>query len=397
MRDHRELGQLLDLFSFHEVAPGAPFWHPKGMIIYKELEKFIREENEKMGYGEVSTPILVKKELWEKSGHWENFRDNMFHFQIGEEIQGLKPMNCPEGHLIYAGSTRSYNDLPLRLAEPTGKLHRKEVSGSVGGLFRLYQFTQDDAHIYCRPDQIEKEISSLLQLALKIHKIFGFKSLFRFATKPDKAIGASKLWEEAETGLKAALKKNKVKYELREKDGTFYGPKIDINVMDSLGREWTIATIQIDFQLPERFKLEYIDKNGSKKRPVIIHRAMLGSFERFIGIITEHFQGAFPLWLSPVQAAVINVGAEQRDYAKKIHKLLKSKDIRAEAKTDNETVGKRIRDAEIQKIPYILVVGEKEMANKTVNVRHYKKGQLGEIELEKLLAQIKLEIDNKIS
>ena len=392
-KDHRDIGRELDLFSFHEVAPGAPFWHPKGMIIYKELEKFIREENEKMGYGEVSTPILVKKELWEKSGHWETFRNNMFHFQINEETYGLKPMNCPEGHLIYSNNVRSYKDLPLRLAEPTGKLHRKEVSGSVGGLFRLYQFTQDDAHVYCRPDQIEQEISALLGLALRIHKIFGFKSLFRFATKPDKAIGAPDLWEKAERGLEAALKKNKIKYELREKDGTFYGPKIDVNVMDSLNREWTIATIQIDFQVPERFELEYIDKDGSGKRPVIIHRAMLGSFERFIGILLEHFQGALPLWLAPVQAVLVPVSEKQEKFAEKVLEELKESGIRAEIYEAGETLPKRIREAELQKIPYILVVGEKEEKNKSVNARH--KGKGSEIKIPKLMEKIKKEITDK--
>ncbi len=392
-KDHREIGRELDLFSFHDVAPGAPFWHPKGMIIYKELEKLIREENKKMGYGEVSTPILVKKELWEKSGHWETFQDNMFHFQINEETYGLKPMNCPEGHLIFSNSIRSYKDLPLRLAEPTGKLHRKEVSGSVGGLFRLYQFTQDDAHVYCRPDQIEKEISDLLKLALKIHETFGFKSFFRFATKPDKAIGEPKLWEEAENGLKAALEKNKINYELREKDGTFYGPKIDINVKDSLNREWTIATIQLDFQSPERFELEYIDKDGIGKRPVIIHRAMLGSFERFIGILLEHTNGNLPLWLAPVQAVLIPVSEKQTGYAEKVLAELKENKIRAEIYESGETLPKRIREAELQKIPYILVVGEKEEKNESTNVRH--KGDEKELQIEKLIEKIKKEIEDK--
>ncbi|MEK7579615.1 MAG: threonine--tRNA ligase, partial [Patescibacteria group bacterium] len=312
---------------------------------------------------------------------------------INEETYGLKPMNCPEGHLIFSNSIRSYKDLPLRLAEPTGKLHRKEVSGSVGGLFRLYQFTQDDAHVYCRPDQIEKEISDLLKLALKIHETFGFKSFFRFATKPDKAIGEPKLWEEAENGLKAALEKNKINYELREKDGTFYGPKIDINVKDSLNREWTIATIQLDFQSPERFELEYIDKDGIGKRPVIIHRAMLGSFERFIGILLEHTNGNLPLWLAPVQAVLIPVSEKQTGYAEKVLAELKENKIRAEIYESGETLPKRIREAELQKIPYILVVGEKEEKNESTNVRH--KGDEKELQIEKLIEKIKKEIEDK--
>ena len=393
--DHRKIGVELDLFSFHDLAPGATFWHPKGMIIYKELEKFIRGENEKMGYGEISTPILVKKELWEKSGHWENFRDSMFHFQIGRETQGLKPMNCPEGHLIYAHRGRSYKDLPLRLAEPTGKLHRKEVSGSVGGLFRLYQFTQDDAHIYCRPDQIEQEISSLLSLALKIHRTFGFKSFFRLATKPDNAMGSPKLWDKAERALESALKKNKVKYELREKDGTFYGPKIDINVMDSLNREWTIATIQVDFQVPERFGLEYIDKESVRKKPVVIHRAMLGSFERFIGILLEHYSGALPLWLSPEQIWIIPVASRHKKYAKKVANQCNVERLRYIVKDENETVSKKIRDGEVQKIPYLLVVGDREEKVKSASIRQRGKGDIGMTKLEKFLDKIQKEIENK--
>ncbi|TSC74993.1 MAG: threonyl-tRNA synthetase [Parcubacteria group bacterium Gr01-1014_30] len=393
--DHRKLGEQLDLFSFHDVSPGAVFWHPKGMVIYKELEKLIREENEKMGYGEVSTPILVKKELWEKSGHWEKFKDNMFQFQIGNEAQGLKPMNCPEAHLIFASRIRSYQDLPLRLAEPTGRLHRKEVSGSVGGLFRLYQFTQDDAHIYCSPEQIEKEISSLLKLALKIHKMFGFKSFFRLATKPDEALGSPRLWEKAEEALKTALKKSKVKYELREKDGTFYGPKIDVNVTDSLEREWTIATVQIDFQVPERFALEYVDKDGSRKRPVVIHRAMLGSFERFIGILLEHLNGALPLWLSPEQIWIIPIASRNNKYAEKVAAECNEAGFRYIVKDENETVAKKIREGEVQKIPYLLVVGDKEEKAKKVSVRQRGKGNLGQMKFDKFLQKVKREYDER--
>lgn len=386
--DHRKLGEQLDLFSFHDVSPGGVFWHPKGMVIYKELEKFIREKNEKMGYGEVSTPILVKKELWEKSGHWEKFKDNMFQFQVEKESQGLKPMNCPEGHLIFASRVRSYQDLPLRFSEPTGRLHRKEVSGSVGGLFRLYQFTQDDAHIYCRPDQIEKEISALLKLAVRIHKMFGFKSFFRLATKPDEALGSPKLWEKAEEALKEALKKNNVRYELREKDGTFYGPKIDINVTDSLDREWTIATIQVDFQVPERFELEYVDKDGSRKMPVIIHRAMLGSFERFIGILLEHTNGALPLWLSPEQIWIIPVASRNNKYAKEVAEKCNEAGLRYIVKNENETVAKKIREGETQKVPYLLVVGGKEEKSKSVSVRRRGKGDIGTMKLDTFLEKV---------
>lgn len=392
-RDHRKIGQKLELFSFNEVSPGAVFWHPKGLIIYKELEKFIIEENKKMNYQEISTPILVKKELWEKSGHWQNYKENMFYFDVDGEIFGLKPMNCPESTVIYSSKIRSYKDMPLRFSEPTGRLHRKEVSGALGGLFRLYQFTQDDAHIYCRPDQIEEEIDKLIKFAKKIHKMFKFESLFRLATKPDKAIGSAKLWKIAQNSLKNALVKNKIKYEIKPKDGTFYGPKIDINVKDSLKREWTVTTVQLDFQMPERFNLEYVDKDGRRKRPVIIHRAILGSFERFIGILLEHTFGNLPLWLAPVQAIILPVGKKYKNYAKKIYNQFIKENIRIEISEAGETISKRIREAEIQKIPYILVVGQKEEEQKNVSVR--KRGERG-IELfkiESLIKKMKEEIE----
>jgi len=397
-RDHRELGQLLDLFSFHEVAPGAPFWHPKGMIIFRELEKYIREELDKMGYQEISTPIMVKKELFEQSGHWEHFRENMFWFANPadeKEVLTLKPMNCPESTFVYNSKIRSYKDLPLRLSE-IGRLHRNERSGTLGGLLRVRQITMDDAHIYCRPDQIQHEIKLILGLIKKFYGSLGFKMEYDLSTKPDKSLGDVKIWKKAETALSLALKSERLKFNRKPKEGAFYGPKIDIEIEDSQSRKWQVATVQLDLvMLPKQFDVSYIDEKGKQQKPIVIHRAIFGSFERFIGILLEHTNGALPLWLSPVQAVVINVGAEHREYAKKIYELLKSKNIRAEEKTDNETVGKRIRNAEIQKIPYVLVVGEKEMANKTVNVRHYKRSQLGELEIEKLLTQIKSEIETK--
>lgn len=384
-RDHRELGKKLDLFSFQEIAPGGVFWHPKGLIIVNELKKFIRQLQKERGYLETLTPILVKKELYEISGHWEHYRENIFSLEIDEQTYTLKPMNCPESTYIYNSKIRSYKNLPLRLSE-FGNLHRKERSGVLTGLFRVYGFNQDDAHIYCRPDQILQEIKSILDLIKIIHKKFDLKTNLAFATKPDKAMGDPKLWVKAEKALALALKENKLKYELRPKDGAFYGPKIDIDVEDVLGRKWTVGTIQLDFQMPERFNLEYIDEKGKKQRPVIIHRSSIGSFERFVGILLEHYAGALPFWLSPVQIVVIPIADRHQKYAETISKDLS--EYRTEIYDQNETVGKKIREAELQKIPYILIVGDKEVKNKTVSVRSREKGDLGEMKLEEFTSNI---------
>lgn len=393
--DHRQIGETLDLFSFHEVAPGTVFWHGKGTIIFRELEKLIREELDKEGYEEVSTPIMVKKQVFEKSGHWKYYRENMFYFKDDEETYALKPMNCPESTYIYNSRTRSYKDLPLRLSE-IGRLHRNELSGVLGGLFRARQFTMDDAHIYLRPDQIQDEVSSLLKLVTKIYKIFGFEPKFYLSTRPDKAMGEKKVWDRAEKALDMALRENEVKYELKEKDGAFYGPKVDIEIKDSLGRSWQLATIQLDLvMLPEQFGLSYIDEKGKKQKPMVIHRAVYGSFERFIGILLEHFEGALPVWLSPIQAEVINVGAGQRKYAREIFEELKRAHVRTTMSDDNLTVGKKIREAEVKKIPYILVVGEKEENNKTVNVRKRGRKDNMEVKTSELISKIEEEIDKK--
>lgn len=397
-RDHRKLGERLDLFHFENIAPGAAFWHGPGMIIWRELEKFMREKLDRDDYEEISTPVMVKKDVFEKSGHFQHFRESMFYFSLpGEpkEVYVLKPMNCPESTYVYNFRIRSYRDLPLRLSEITNRLHRNELSGTLGGLFRVRQMTQDDAHIYCRPDQIEPEVLKLIDLVGEVYKYFDLPLSFNLATRPDKAMGAPKLWKRAEAALAHALKSAKAKYELKPKDGAFYGPKIDVNAKDSLGREWTIATIQLDFQLAERFNLHYVNKYGKKERPVVIHRAILGTFERFIGIILEHFEGKLPLWLSPIQAEVINVGAGQKKYAEEVRRKLKDACIRVSLSDENLTVGKRIREAEMRKIPYILVVGEREEKNGTVNVRHYRRGRVGELATDKLIAQIKGEIEKK--
>lgn len=393
--DHRRIGERLDLFSFHEVSPGAVFWHGNGMIIFRELEKLIREELDEAGYEETSTPITVKKEVFEKSGHWKYYRDNMFYFDLDKETYVLKPMNCPESTYIYNSKTRSYRDLPLRFSE-IGRLHRKELSGVVGGLFRLKQFTMDDAHIYLRPDQIQDEVSSLLKLVTKIYKIFGFESKFYLSTMPEKAMGEKKVWDRAEKALEMALRENKMKYELKEKDGAFYGPKIDIEIGDSLERSWQLATIQLDLvMLPEQFGLSYVDEKGKRQKPMVIHRAVYGSFERFIGILLEHFASALPLWLSPVQVEVINVGAGQRKYAREVFERLKMARVRVQVSDDNLTVGKKIREAEMQKIPYVLVVGEKEETAKTVNVRKRGRKDNAEIKISELISKIEEEIKKK--
>lgn len=393
-RDHRKLGPNLDLFSFHNTAPGTVFWHPKGMIIIRELENWWRQKHEEEGYLEISTPIMVKKELFEKSGHWEHYRENMFTIEVEGETYVLKPMNCPESTIIYSHKIRSYKDLPLRLAE-IGRLHRNEASGVLAGLFRVRQLTMDDAHIYCGPEQIQDEIKNLLRFIKEFYKIFNLKPEFKLATRPGKFMGDIKLWQKAEKSLIYALKQNELSHEVKLKDGAFYGPKIDVHITDSLQRSWQMATVQLDFQMPERFDLYYVDEKGKKKRPVIIHRAIFGSFERFIGILLEHYGGALPLWLSPEQIWVIPVGSRHEKYAKEINKKIIEMDIRSKLKDENETVSKKIRGGEVQKIPYLLVVGDKEIKSKSVRVRAKSK-DLGEIKLARFLKKVKSEIDKKI-
>lgn len=387
-RNHRKLGTQLDLFSFHEISPGAAFWHPKGMIIIKELEKWWREEHEKRGYLETSTPTIVKKELFEQSGHWKHYKENIFTFDVEGQIFVLKPMNCPESTIIYSSKIRSYKDLPLRLSE-ISHLYRNELSGVLAGLFRVRQLTMDDAHIYCTPEQIQTEIKALLEFVQEFYRLFKLNPEFKLATRPENYMGDKKLWQKAERALEFSLKQKKLKYELKPKDGAFYGPKIDVHITDALGRSWQIATVQLDFQMPERFQLAYIDQKGRKKRPVIIHRAIFGSFERFIGILLEHYAGALPLWLSPIQIWIIPVGSRHKKYAKTLKEELSALRLRVETKDTAETVSKKIRDGELQKIPYLLVVGDKEMTKKGVRVRERGKGDIGVMKLNKFLERIK--------
>jgi threonyl-tRNA synthetase len=390
-RDHRKIGEKLDLFSFHHVSPGAVFWHPKGMIIFKELEKWWRQKHDELGYQEISTPLMVKKEVFEKSGHWQHYRENMFSLQIEGETYALKPMNCPESTYIYAFKPRSYRDLPLRLSE-IGRLFRNELSGVLSGLFRVRQLTMDDAHLYVREDQIQEETKKLLKIIKEFYKMFNFKPEFKLATRPENFMGEISLWNKAEKALSFALKQNKIEYGIKPKDGAFYGPKIDIHIQDALKRSWQVATIQLDFQLPERFNLYYTNEKGEKVRPVIIHRALFGSFERFIGVLIEHFGGNLPFWLSPEQIWIIPISKKQKKYAKEIYQEVNNAfegKIRQFIKDENETISKKIREGEMQKIPYLLIIGDKEVKQKSISLRKRGKGDMGMIKIKKLIEEIK--------
>ena len=368
-RDHRKLGRELDLFVFHEVSPGAPFWLPNGMMLFRQLEAFWREVHDAAGYLETSTPILVNKKLWEQSGHWQHYAGNMFKLDVEEQMFGLKPMNCPESTFIYRHALRSYRDLPLRVAE-IGRLHRNERSGTLTGLFRVRQITMDDAHIYCRPDQVQDEITGVLGLVREFYKYFDLEPSYRLGTRPAEYLGTLEQWNAAEHGLHEALRANGLVYAEKPGDGAFYGPKIDIHVADALARDWQIATIQLDLtMLPEQFDLTYIDADGAAKRPMAIHRAIFGSFERFIGIITEHFAGAFPTWLAPVQARVLPISEKHAEYGRTVERQLRDARIRVERDDRNEKLGYRIRDAQVRKVPYTLVVGEREAQQGTASLR----------------------------
>jgi threonyl-tRNA synthetase len=395
-RDHRKLGRELDLFIFNEVSPGAPFWLPNGWTLVRELERFVREMLDASGYQEISTPILVNKKLWEESGHWEHYQDNMFLVEVEKQVFGLKPMNCPESTLVYRHALRSYRDLPLRLSD-MGRLHRNERSGTLSGLFRVRQFTQDDAHVYCRPDQIQDEITHMLQSVREWYKPFGLEPSFRLATRPEKRLGTDAQWDTAEAALHEVLKANGLAYELNPGDGGFYAPKIDVDVLDALGRTWQLATIQLDLQQPHLFGLEYIDSDGQPKPPVMVHRAIFGSFERFIGILIEHFAGAFPTWLAPVQARVLPVSEKHAEYARAVHAKLRGARVRAELDDRNEKLGYKIREAQLRKVPYMLVVGERESQNGTVSLRHRTGDDVGAIPLDRVLADLAREIGTRAS
>jgi threonyl-tRNA synthetase len=368
-RDHRRLGVQLDLFSFHDVSPGSAFWHPKGQRLWRTLENAMRELQERGGYEEISTPILVSHRLWEQSGHWDHYRDNMFILDIEDQAYSLKPMNCPESTFIYRSRTRSYRDLPLRLSE-FGRLHRNERSGVLHGLTRVRHFIQDDAHVYVRPDQLAEEIRNLIGMVRESYGWFGLEPRYTFATKPDGAIGDDALWERAESMIRSALDDAGVRYTVKPKDGTFYAPKIDIYIDDALGREWQMATIQADLtMLPERFDLTYIDEQGQARRPIALHRAIYGSIERFIGIVLEHFGGALPFWVAPVQVTLIPIADRHVDPADALAALLQGHGLRAEVDRTDSRMQNKIRLAQEQKVPVMVILGDREVDARTASVR----------------------------
>jgi threonyl-tRNA synthetase len=368
-RDHRKLGLQLDLFSFHDVSPGAAFWHPKGWRLYQTLRNAMRELQDRRGYDEVYTPPLVHQKLWERSGHWDHYRENMFLVEAEDQVFSLKPMNCPESSYIYRSRVRSYRELPLRLAE-YGVLHRNELSGVLSGLTRVRHFVTDDAHIFVRPDQIASEIEALMGEVREAYSWFGLEPTLTFGTMPDKALGDPAVWAETEAIMKAELDRSGLKYRVKPKDGAFYAPKIDIQIEDALGREWQTATIQVDrVMLPERFDLWYIDEEGHQQRPVAIHRAVYGSLERFIGVLTEHFAGAFPLWCAPVQATVIPIADRHIDAANELAAVLRSRGLRVEVDGSSNRMQNKIRMAQEQKVPYMVVLGDREIEARTASPR----------------------------
>ncbi len=395
-RDHRKLGKELDLFSFHQEGPGFPFWHPNGMVLYNQIKDYWSDIHQLNGYKEIKTPIILNETLWHRSGHWDNYKDNMYTTTIDEHQYSVKPMNCPGHLLIYRNTMYSYRDLPLRFAE-MGLVHRHEKSGVLSGLFRVRQFTQDDAHIFCTPEQVEKEIIDIINLVFEIYGIFGFKDInVELSTKPEKKfIGSQEIWDKAEIALEDALKKCKIEYQINPGDGAFYGPKIDFHIKDSLKRSWQLGTIQLDFSMPERFELEYVGEDGAKHQPVMIHRAILGSFERFIGIIIEHFGGNFPLWLAPIQTIVLPISEKYTDYAESVKIKLLQNGIRSTIDNRSEKIGAKIRQAELSKIPVMLIVGEKEASENAVSVRRRFDGDLGSKNLESYIQDLLIEIENK--
>ena len=395
-RDHRKLGKELGLFMMSDAGPGFPFFLPKGMILKNTLLDYWREIHKKAGYVEISTPIILNRSLWETSGHWDHYKNNMYTTVIDGEDYAIKPMNCPGGVLVYASEPRSYRDLPLRMGE-LGIVHRHEKSGQLHGLMRVRCFTQDDAHIFMTPDQIRDEIKGVAGLINQVYSLFGFKYHVELSTRPEDSMGSDEDWELATSSLKGALDDLGLDYVINEGDGAFYGPKIDFHLVDAIGRTWQCGTIQLDFQLPQRFELEYIGADGEKHRPIMIHRVCFGSIERFIGILIEHFAGAFPTWLAPVQVKVLPISEKYEEYAKSVKAALDAADIRAEIDLRSEKIGYKIREAQGQKIPYMLVVGQKEQESGTVSVRSRFKGDEGAEDLNVFIADIKAEIVGRVN
>lgn len=398
-RDHRKLGKELNLFSFHDEGPGFPFWHPRGMIIYKEVESYIRKENEKRGYVEIKTPAILNEELWHRSGHWDNYKENMYFTEIDETKFAIKPMNCPGGLIVYNSNIHSYRDLPLRVAE-LGFVHRHELSGALHGLFRVRAFTQDDAHIFCTEEQLADEIINTIDYYLSVYKDFGFKNFEIFvSTRPTKSIGTDEAWELATNSLINALDKLNIAYKINEGDGAFYGPKIDFNIKDVLDRNWQCGTLQVDFSLPMRFEISYEGKDGRKHTPVMLHRAILGSMERFIGILTEHYNGKFPLWLSPLQVAIVNVlnNKNQIERVKEIENAFKNENFRVEIDDGNDNLGTKIKKYRLQRTPYTVIIGAEELSSGKLSVRTRSSKELKDIDLIEFIEKLKKESKERMN
>ncbi len=393
-RDHRKLGMELDLFSLHDEGPGFPFFHPKGMILRNALEDFWRKEHQKRGYVEVKTPIILNQGLWEQSGHWDHYKENMYFTKIDDQNYCVKPMNCPGGMIMYKTKLRSYRDLPIRCGE-LGLVHRHELSGALHGLLRVRNFTQDDAHIFMLPSQIKDEIIGVTELVDYFYKVFGFEYHVELSTRPEKSMGSDADWELATNALKDALDAKGIDYKINPGDGAFYGPKIDFHLKDCLGRTWQCGTIQLDMQMPEKFDLTYIGEDGEKHRPVMIHRVVYGSLERFIALLTEHYAGAFPVWLSPVQVRILPISDRHNEYAEKVLSLLKEHDIRAEIDDRREKINYKIREVQTEKISFALVVGDKEAEDGTVAVRRYGQQNSNTLKLKDFLSLIQEEITSK--
>lgn len=393
-RDHRKLGKELDLFSVSEFAPGFPFFHPKGMAIWNELVNFWHEEHRKAGYEEIRTPLIMNEELWKRSGHYDHYKDNMYFTQVDEIGFAVKPMNCPGSLLVYKSKMHSYREFPIRMAE-LGLVHRHELSGALHGLMRVRAFTQDDAHIFMLPEQIKDEIINVINLIDNFYKVFGFKYHVELSTRPENSMGSDEVWEKATNALREALEAKGLNFKVNEGDGAFYGPKIDFHLEDCLGRTWQCGTIQLDFQMPERFELTYVGPDGDEHRPVMIHRVAFGSIERFLGILIEHYAGAFPVWFAPVQVEVIPVMENHLEYAFEVQKKLAAAGIRAEVDSRSEKVGYKIRAAQVSQVPYMLIVGDREAETGSVAVRERRKGDLGSMQVQDFLQQIQEEIINK--
>ena len=391
LRDHRKLGRELDLFMFSELSPGAPFWQPNGMQVWNELTELWRSENAHRGYREVKTPILYDSELWKRSGHWDVYRDNMYFTQVEDRPMGLKPMNCPAHTQLYSSQRRSYRDLPIRFSEQ-GLVHRHEPSGTLHGLLRVRHITQDDAHIFCTEEQVPEEVQRCLDFGFAIYDTFGFEPRLELSTRPEKRVGAEEMWDRAEAALEKALTDKGLEFDLNEGDGAFYGPKIDLHMTDSIGRSWQLGTVQLDYYMPERFELAYTGADNAEHRPVMIHRALMGSFERFIGILIEHYAGEFPLWLAPVQALVLPISDRHNDYAGRIAIELRDAGLRVEVDDRGESVGRKIREGEVRKVPYMLVVGDREAEAGEVSVRRHREGDLGSVPVGEFASRAAVEV-----